>query len=110
MEVVDLNGDGRKDLVLGNTEGQLLYFANVGTDAPQFAGSQLLPAAGATIDLDGTPRSRPVVADVNGDDVLDLLVGSADGTLRLYVGAAGTAPTPTTGAAGGPTRMRSACR
>ena len=85
---MDLNNDGTtKDLVLGDTEGQLVYCPNVGTDAsPQFNGSQLLQADGATIDLTGIPRSRPFVADVNGDDVPDLLVGAADGLVRRYVG------------------------
>ena len=87
VAVVDLNDDGRKDLVLGNTEGQLVYFANVGTDAsPQFNGSQLLQAEGAVIDLSGIPRSRPFVADVNGDGVPDMLVGALDGLVRQYIG------------------------
>ena len=71
VSVVDLNDDGRKDLVLGNTEGQLVLYPNVGTDAaPLFDGSQLLEAAGAVIDLSGIPRSRPFVADLHGDGVL----------------------------------------
>ena len=88
VAVVDLNDDGRKDLVLGNTEGQLVYFANIGTDAsPQFNGSQLLQAEGTVIDLSGIPRSRPFVADVNGDGAPDLLVGALDGLVRQYLGA-----------------------
>ncbi len=87
VAVVDLNDDGRKDLVLGNTEGQLVYYANLGTDAsPQFNGSQLLQADGAVIDLSGIPRSRPFVGDVNGDGVPDMLVGAADGLVRRYLG------------------------
>jgi hypothetical protein len=87
VAVVDLNEDGRKDLVLGNTEGQLVYYANVGTDAtPLFNGSQLLPADGAVIDLSGIPRSRPFVADVNSDGVPDMLVGALDGLVRQYLG------------------------
>ena len=90
MTVVDLNDDGRKDLVLGNTEGQLVFYPNVGTDAaPLFDGSQLLEADGETIDLSGIPRSRPSVADVNGDGVPDLLVGAADGLVRQYLGSRG---------------------
>jgi hypothetical protein len=96
VAVVDLDHDGRKDLVLGNTEGQLVYYANVGTDAaPAFAGSQLLHADGATVDLTGVPRSRPVVADVNADGVPDMLVGAADGLVRRYLGSrAGDAAEP----------------
>ena len=87
MTVVDLNDDGRKDLVLGNTEGQLVFYPNVGTDAvPLFDGSQLLGADGAVIDLAGIPRSRPFVTNVNGDGVPDLLVGAGDGLVRQYLG------------------------
>jgi hypothetical protein len=87
VAVVDLNDDGRKDLVLGNTEGQLAFYPNVGTDAaPLFDGSQLLEADGTVIDLSGIPRSRPFVADVNGDGAPDLLVGAEDGLVRQYLG------------------------
>ena len=41
VAVTDLNGDGRKDLILGNTAGELYLYPNVGTDAdPRFSGSQ----------------------------------------------------------------------
>lgn len=97
VAVADLNDDGRKDLVLGNTEGQLVYFANVGADAsPQFNGSQLLQADGAVIDLSGIPRSRPFVADVNGDGVPDMLVGALDGLVRQYIGSRTSGATSST--------------
>lgn len=97
VAVADLNGDGRKDLVVGNTEGQLLFYANIGTDeAPQFAGYEAIEAGGATVDLAGDPRSRPFVGDANGDGRADLLVGAKDGFVRLYV--ASTEPTATDGA------------
>jgi hypothetical protein len=85
--VVDLDDDGRKDLVLGNYQGQLVFYPNAGTDAaPMFDGSQLLEADGLVIDLEGFSRSRPFVADVNGDGVPDILVGAADGLIRQYLG------------------------
>jgi hypothetical protein len=85
VEVADLNGDGRKDLLAGNTDGQLYLYLNNGTDAePKFQGSQKVQAKGAEINL-GTSRSRPFVCDFNGDGRLDLLVGGADGLVRLYL-------------------------
>lgn len=92
VAVADLNGDGRKDLVVGNTEGQLLFYANVGNDAePEFAGFEAIRADGTVVDLDGQPRSRLFVGDANGDGRSDLLVGAKDGLVRLYV--ASTEPT-----------------
>jgi hypothetical protein len=85
--VQDLDLDGKKDLLLGNTEGQVLFYSNQGSDAePVFSGYVLVEAAGTPIDLAGTPRSRPFVCDWNNDGINDLLAGSGDGYIRLYIG------------------------
>jgi hypothetical protein len=85
--VEDLDSDGKKDLLLGNTEGQVLFYGNQGSDeAPFFSGYSLIESDGAPINLGGLPRSRPFVCDWNDDGVKDLLVGSGDGLIRLYMG------------------------
>ncbi|MFC1781176.1 FG-GAP repeat domain-containing protein [Planctomycetota bacterium] len=84
-EVIDLDLDGVKDILTGNTEGQLLFYRNVGTDkAPEFAGYTYVESDGKMIDLAGTTRSRPFVCYWNSDDYLDVLVGADDGKVRLY--------------------------
>ena len=84
---IDMNADGKKDLLAGNTNGQLLLYRNTGTDeAPSFSSYTYVTAATGAIDLAGTPRSRPSVTDWNHDGLLDVLVGSADGKVRLYLG------------------------
>jgi hypothetical protein len=84
---MDLDGDGNKDLLTGNTNGELLFYKNVGTDAtPTFSGYSRITSQGIPIDLAGTPRSRPFVCDWTGDGHLDLLVGAGDGKVHLYQG------------------------
>jgi hypothetical protein len=93
-EIFDLDGDGKKDLLTGNSEGQILFYKNVGTDdKPSFSGHSLLKSNGVAIDLPGMPRSRPAVCYWTGDgnfgtidNLPDLLVGSGDGKVRLYRG------------------------
>jgi hypothetical protein len=83
--VLDLDGDGRKDLLTGNTEGELLLYRNVGTDAnPEFSGYSLVESNGVPINLAGSPRSRPFVCDWTGDGYLDVLIGAGDGKIHLY--------------------------
>jgi len=83
--VVDVDRDGRKDLLSGNTNGQLVYYRNTGTDvAPSFSGYALVEADGVTIDLLGTPRSRPSVCDWTGDGLEDVLIGAYGGNVHLY--------------------------
>jgi WD40 repeat protein len=92
--ILDLDGDGKKDLLFGNTDGQILFYRNVGLDSfPMFSGFSLVRSNGQLIDLAGTLRSRPFVCHWTGDGHFgpkdgywDLLVGYGDGKVRLYRG------------------------
>jgi hypothetical protein len=92
-EVADLNGDGKKDLLVGNTEGQLLLYLNVGSDeSPAFSGYSLVEANGEVIDLPSVSsqwaRSRPFVCDWNNDGYWDVLLGWGEdkGYTSIYPG------------------------
>ena len=85
--VCDADGDGMKDLLVGNTNGELLLYTNIGSDdAPTFGDPMYVWSAGAVLDLPGTPRSRPFVCDWTGDGLLDVLIGAGDGLVHLYEG------------------------
>jgi hypothetical protein len=77
-DVFDWNGDGRKDLIVGNMDGKILIYLNRGTDdSPSFDGFEYLMAGGEVFDA-GT-RSAPRVLDWNDDGLPDLLVGEMEG-------------------------------
>ena len=85
--VLDLDDDGKKDLLTGNTNGQLLLYSNTGTEQdPTFYGYSPVEANGVPIDLPSTPRSRPSVCDWTGDGALDVLIGAYGGNVHLYQG------------------------
>lgn len=93
--VTDLNGDGRKDLVVGYGDGTLLLYANHGTDAePEFNTTQLLGQRGTKAHVAATPRSCVSVGDWNGDGLTDVLLGAEDGLVRLAL--ATSSPTSAT--------------
>jgi hypothetical protein len=93
--VMDFDGDGRKDLLTGDTDGLILFYKNTGLESlPTFSGYSLVQSNGRPIEL--LPRglrSRPSVCYWTGDGHFgpkdgywDLLVGYGDGKVRLYRG------------------------
>jgi hypothetical protein len=87
--VMDLDGDGKKDLLSGNTDGMILFYKNTGTNSlPMFAGYSPVQSLGQPIDLAGSFRSRPSVCCWTGDEdgYWDLLIGYGDGKVHLYRG------------------------
>ncbi|UCF06617.1 MAG: T9SS type A sorting domain-containing protein [bacterium] len=85
--IADLDDDGKKDLLTGDTEGQVLFYSNVGTDEdPTFSSYVLIEADSVPINLAGLARSRPFVCDWTNDGLPDMLVGGSDGLVHLYQG------------------------
>jgi FG-GAP-like repeat len=83
--VADWDGDGRLDLIVGDGEGQVLWFRNVGVKGkPKLAPAQtLVPKSPVGWGGDGVLgwglRVKPCVVDWNGDGKLDLLLGDLCG-------------------------------
>lgn len=74
---VDWDRDGRKDLIVGSTDGKIRYYRNVGTDAaPTFSTTTMLRDGGSDIDVGS--YSRPDVADWDNDGIFDIICGSRD--------------------------------
>ena len=83
--VVDYNNDGAQDLLVGTGEGYLVLFANQGSSAQPAYGTAVVlrDVKGTEINVGG--YCAPHVVDWNGDNKKDLLLGSGEGTLSLYL-------------------------
>ncbi|MFP6612695.1 MAG: FG-GAP-like repeat-containing protein [Pirellulales bacterium] len=80
----DWDNDRDLDLVVGNIRGELYFVRNEGKAGKNaFAAPEQLSAGGEQIRIAGGD-SGPVLADWDGDDLLDLIVGGGDGSVVLF--------------------------
>lgn len=81
---MDWNGDGLKDLIVGEYNGTVRYYRNIGTVGnPSLTYEGFLQAGGTNIDVGD--YSQPWIDDWNEDGLLDLLVGESDGVVNLFL-------------------------
>jgi hypothetical protein len=73
--VIDWDGDGKKDLLVGSEAAKIYFYRNVGIDInPQLARGEVLKLKGSGFD-DGY-RCRIEIIDWNNDGKKDILVGN----------------------------------
>lgn len=75
-----MDGDGDLDLFVGESSGEVNYYENVGTPtSPTF---ELVSDNYGDIDIGR--RSMPTLYDIDGDGLLDLLMGTEKGGLFVH--------------------------
>jgi hypothetical protein len=79
----DLDGDGLLDLIQGNGDGTITVFEQTAANAATFKAGVLLKNTDGT-SLDVGNFAKPTLADLDGDGLLELLVGEDTGTVLRY--------------------------
>ncbi|MBC6471769.1 MAG: VCBS repeat-containing protein, partial [Hormoscilla sp. GM102CHS1] len=92
--LADLDGDEDLDLLVGESNGNLIYHENQSTaSAPTFGTPQTTSFGLANSDV----YSSPTFADIDADGDLDIFVGGSHPHMMTYQENQGTASSPTFG-------------
>jgi PKD repeat protein len=78
--LADIDDDGDVDLLVGTAAGTVVAMRNVGSGTPAWGA---LPAWNVTV---GGQQSRSSLGDVDGDGIVDVLVGVETGHIYAFLG------------------------
>ena len=84
--MVDWNGDGRNELVVGNQKGEVYVFMNMGYE--QFLSDKRkteLSSDGLKTDIMVPKKATPYIVDWNNDWKFDVVSGSSDGRVYIFI-------------------------
>jgi hypothetical protein len=81
LTVADFDGDGKRDLAVGDTYGKIRYFQNAGPPSGQ---AEPVFAAGVEI-ADLGIRGLVDATDWNGDGRMDVVASAANGRVRVLI-------------------------
>ena len=80
---MDWNEDGKKDLIVGNGDGNVFIYQNVGTnDKPVFLNRDILKVGEKNLNVGS--NASPFVVDWDEDGKKDLIVGNGNGNVFFY--------------------------
>ncbi len=98
MSIVDIDGDGDLDALIGNSDGNTLVQLNTGSaTSPAFAAATLNPYGLADVGF----SVSPTFVDIDGDGDLDALIGERYGTTVVQLNTANPVAPVTSAAANG---------
>ena len=87
--VVDYNGDWLDDLIIGNGDGNIKVYLNMGNEQkPEYAVGINIQCE--EIDIDVGQYAAPAIVDWNNDGTLDLLAGHKEGFVQLFTSSSDT--------------------
>ena len=79
----DLDGDGLVELIVGQGDGTIMWYEQTAANSTTLGTGQLLQtAAGVTIDVGN--YAKPTVADLDGNGLLEIVVGEETGNVLRY--------------------------
>ncbi|WP_198172888.1 FG-GAP repeat domain-containing protein [Hymenobacter ginkgonis] len=80
--IADLDGNGKLDLLIGDYSGIIKRYEATAVNAATFTALGNVQVDGADLKVDGT--SKPLLFDLDGDGLLDFIVGSQAGAVTRY--------------------------